>query len=285
MNRRIILRSAYLAACMLLLFTSLRANQERQPNIILIMVDDMGYADLECYGSGVIRTPNIDRMAVEGIRFTDAYSGSCVCAPARSTLMTGRHAGHTSVRGNTGGIPLLDADVTIAEILKKAGYATGGFGKWGLGDIDTPGAPEKQGFDVFFGYYHQIHAHNYYPEYLVRNGQKVRLSGEKEERYSHYLILKEMLAFIRENRDRPFFCYAPWTPPHGKYQIPDSEPALKSYGDLEGSARVIAAMISMIDAHVGEVIELLKELEIDDDTIIFFCSDNGAGDRTEGVLN
>ncbi|MGB6647974.1 MAG: sulfatase-like hydrolase/transferase, partial [Bacteroidota bacterium] len=150
---------------MLLLFTSLRANQERQPNIILIMVDDMGYADLECYGSGVIRTPNIDRMAVEGIRFTDAYSGSCVCAPARSTLMTGRHAGHTSVRGNTGGIPLLDADVTIAEILKKAGYATGGFGKWGLGDIDTPGAPEKQGFDVFFGYYHQIHAHNYYPEY------------------------------------------------------------------------------------------------------------------------
>ena len=144
-----------------------------QPNIVFIMVDDMGYADLGCYGSKVIQTPRtIDRMAADGMRFTQAYSGCTVCAPARSTLMTGKHMGHTSVRGNTGGIALLDADVTVAEVLKKAGYVTGGFGKWGLGDIDTAGVPEKQGFDRFFGYYHQIHAHSYYPAYLVRRREE-----------------------------------------------------------------------------------------------------------------
>jgi len=282
----LLLRWVLVAGTLLLPQQLLAAGRsEGQPNIIFIMVDDMGYADLGCYGSQAIKTPHIDRMAAEGVRFTDAYSGSAVCAPARCALMTGKHTGHTSVRGNTGGIPLEESDLTIAEVLKEAGYRTGGFGKWGLGDIGTSGAPEKQGFDLFFGYYHQIHAHNYYPEYLVRNGKKVPISGDGEEGYSPYLIFKEMRAFIRENRDRPFFCYAPWTPPHGMYQIPVSDPALRLYGDLEGNAKIIAAMNSMIDAQVGEIMELLQELDIDDNTVIFFCSDNGAAERFDDVLD
>jgi len=155
---------------------------DARPNIVFIIVDDMGWADLGCYGSKQIKTPNIDRMAAEGVRFTDAYSGCTVCAPARSVLMTGLHMGHTSVRGNNGGIPLEDRDVTVAEVLKKAGYATGGFGKWGLGDVGTPGVPEKQGFDEFFGYYHQVHAHDYWTPYLWRNSEKVPM----DRRAGHY---------------------------------------------------------------------------------------------------
>jgi arylsulfatase A-like enzyme len=260
------------------------------PNIVFIMVDDLGYADLGCYGSQEISTPNIDRMAGEGVKFTQAYSGCTVCAPARSVLMTGYHMGHTSVRGNTGGISLLDEDVTVAELLHYAGYVCGGYGKWGLGDVQTFGVPERQGFDDFLGYYHQIHAHNYYPDYLWRNSQKVPLPGnadDKKEQYSHYLIFDETLNFIRENRDRPFFCYAPWTPPHGKYQIPDDEPAWQMYKDKpwENDAKVAAAMDTMIDRHVGQLLALLKELEIDEHTIVFFCSDNGASLRFEGVLD
>ena len=263
---------------------------ERKPNIVFIMVDDMGYADLGCYGSKAIRTPRLDRMAREGMRFTQAYSGCTVCAPARSTLMTGKHMGHTSVRGNTGGIPLGDSDVTVAEVLKQAGYATGGFGKWGLGDIDTPGVPERQGFETFFGYYHQIHAHSYYPPYLVRSGKRVPLPGNTEKpktQYSHTLIFEETLKFIRANRDRPFFCYAPWTPPHGRYEIPDTESAVALYKDRPwpATAKTIAAMDSMIDRQVGKVLDLLAELRIDDRTIVFFCSDNGAAKRLDGVLD
>ncbi len=164
----------------------------RKPNIIFILADDLGYADLGCYGSKQIKTPNIDKMAAQGIKFTDAYSGCTVCAPARSTLMTGKHMGRTSVRGNTGGIPILPEDVTAAQVLKKAGYATGGFGKWGLGDVGTTGVPEKHGFDEFYGYYHQVHAHDYYCDYLWRNSEKIPMQGEpgteliftKEELYS-----------------------------------------------------------------------------------------------------
>ena len=145
---------------------ALAADAER-PNVVFIILDDLGPADLGCYGSKCIRTPNIDRLAREGIRFTREYAGCSVCAPTRSTLMTGRHMGHTTVRANPGGVPLRDEDVTIAEVLKKAGYATGGFGKWGLGDLDTSGVPERQGFDRFFGYYHQVHAHYFFPEYLI----------------------------------------------------------------------------------------------------------------------
>ena len=260
-----------------------------QPNIIFIIVDDMGWADLSCYGSRQIKTPNIDKMAAEGIRFTQAYSGCTVCAPARSVLMTGLHMGHTSVRGNTGGIPLKDSDVTVAEVLKRAGYTTGGFGKWGLGDVDTPGVPEKQGFDEFFGYYHQVHAHDYWTEYLWHNSQKVPMTGEKgsPERYTHYRIFERMLNFIRRNKDKPFFCYAPWTPPHGSYQIPESDPAWRMYKDKSWGqrAKVVAAMDTMIDRNVGELFELLHKLKIDRRTIVFFCSDNGAANRFEGTLD
>ena len=261
----------------------------KKPNIIFIIVDDMGWADLGCYGSRQIKTPNIDRMAAEGVRFTQAYSGCTVCAPARSVLMTGLHMGHTSVRGNTGGIPLQDEDVTVAEVLKSAGYATGGFGKWGLGDVGTPGVPEKHGFDEFFGYYHQIHAHDYWTEYLWRNSQKVQMTGEmgSTERYTHNRIFEQTLKFIHRNRDKLFFCYAPWTPPHGQYQIPESDPVWQMYKDKDWpiDAKVVAAMDTMIDRHVGELLDLLKELEIDERTIVFFCSDNGAAKRFDGVLD
>jgi len=261
----------------------------KKPNVIFIIVDDMGWADLGCYGSRQIKTPNIDRMAAEGVRFTQAYSGCTVCAPARSVLMTGLHMGHTSVRGNTGGIPLRDEDVTVAEVLKRAGYTTGGFGKWGLGDVGTPGVPEKHGFDEFFGYYHQVHAHDYWTEYLWQNSQKVPMTGEKGSpgRYTHNRIFEQTLDFIRRNMDKPFFCYAPWTPPHGQYQIPESDPAWQMYKDKSWprDAKIVAAMDTMIDRHLGELLDLLKELKIDEKTIVFFCSDNGAAQRLDGVLD
>jgi len=250
------------------------------PNIIFIMVDDMGYHDLGCFGSKTILTPNIDRMCAEGVKFTDCYSGDTVCAPARSTLMTGYHKGRTPVRGNSGGIPLFPEDVTVAEVLKKAGYATGGFGKWGLGNQGNDGAAERQGFDLFFGYYNQWHAHTYYT-HLFRNSEKVELDG----RYTHHAIYDETIEFIKDNKDGPFFCYCPWTPPHAAYQIPEDEPAWALYKDKPwpNDARVVAAMDSMMDRQVGEILALLEELGIDDDTIVFFTSDNGAAKRFDGI--
>jgi len=253
-----------------------------RPNFIVIFIDDMGYHDLGCFGSKTILTPNIDKMCAEGMKFTNCYSGDTVCAPARSTLMTGYHKGHTPVRGNSGGIPLVPGDVTIAEVLKMAGYATGGFGKWGLGNQGKDGAAERQGFDLFFGYYNQWHAHTYYT-HLFRNSEKVELHG----RYTHHAIYDETIEFIKENKDRPFFCYCPWTPPHAAYQIPEDEPAWAIYKDKPwpNNARVAAAMDSMMDRQVGEILALLAELGIDDNTIVFFTSDNGAAQRFDGIHN
>lgn len=292
MDRREFLAKGGAAAAAMTLSQTGAGAQPRPaaPNIVFIMVDDLGYADLGCYGQQEIKTPHLDAMAEQGLRFSQCYSGCTVCAPARSVLMTGYHMGHTSVRGNTGGIPLLADDVTVAQILKSAGYVCGGFGKWGLGDVRTAGVPEEHGFDVFYGYYHQVHAHSYYPAYLWRNSQKVMLQGnadDKREEYTHHLIFNEMLSFIRDNSDRPFFCYAPWTPPHGRYEIPEDEPAWQLYRDRPWpqDARVVAAMDTMIDRHVGELLATLAELGIDDRTIVFFCSDNGAANRFEGVLD
>lgn len=265
----------------------------RPPNIIFIMADDLGYGHLGCYGQEHIKTPHIDRLAREGMRFTQTYSGCAVCAPCRSVLMTGLHMGHTPVRGNSGGIPLRDEDVTIAEVLKKAGYATGGFGKWGLGDANTPGVATRQGFDEFFGYYHQVHAHFFYPEYLWHNDEKVPLPGNaggKRGQYSHDEIMKRALAFIRANKDRPFFCYLPVTIPHVELVVPeDSEKPYRGkfekvlirdprpgYISSEDSFATYAGMISRLDDGVGQVMALLKELNLDDNTIVFFTSDNGA---------
>jgi len=285
LNRRGFLKSAAVGALALSVPLGGLAKDapNRKPNIIFIMVDDMGYHDLGCFGSKTILTPHIDKMCAEGIKFTDCYSGDTVCAPARSTLMTGTHKGHTPVRGNNGGIPLHPEDVTVAEVLKKGGYATGGFGKWGLGNQGKAGAAERQGFDLFFGYYNQWHAHTYYT-HLFRNSVKVELNG----RYTHHAIFDETMKFIKASAGQPFFCYCPWTPPHAAYQIPKDDPAWAIYKDKpwkNNTAKVAAAMDSMMDRQVGEILALLKELKIDDNTIVFFTSDNGAAQRFDGIHN
>ncbi|MHC4623879.1 MAG: arylsulfatase [Planctomycetota bacterium] len=264
--------------------------QRSRPNVIFIMADDLGYADLGCYGQRQIKTPNLDRMAAEGTRFTQCYAGSTVCAPSRSVLMTGRHTGHTTVRGNSsklvGRIPLEAQDLTVAELLKQAGYATGITGKWGLGEPDTTGVPNRQGFDEWFGYLNQRHAHGYYPEYLWRNQEKVVLEGNtqgRREQYSHDLFTDFALDFIGRHKDGPFFLYLPYTIPHAKYQIPSTEP----YTDKPWpqDAKVHAAMITRMDRDIGRIMNLLKDQGIDRKTLVFFCSDNGAAKRWDGIFD
>ena len=254
----------------------------KKPNIVYIMCDELGYYETSFMGSKTIKTPNIDKLAAEGVWFTQALAGSSVCAPTRCVLMTGKHSGHTSVRVNGGGTPLRANEKTIANMLKEAGYATGGFGKWGCGGRGSTGVPEKHGFDVFLGYYDQVHAHSYYPPYIIRNSEEVLLKGNvggsTGTNYSHYVIHDEAIEFIRANKDRPFFCYMPITPPHGIYDIPDEDPARAIYKDKiewPEQARRYAAMVGMIDRQVGQVLDLLKELKLDEDTIVFFCGDNG----------
>ena len=255
-----------------------------RPNVIYIMADELGYYELSCLGNPHIQTPNLDRMAGEGIRFTQALAGSSVCAPTRCCLMTGKHSGHTSVRSNGGGTPLRAGESTIASMLKKAGYATGGFGKWGCGGRGSTGVPEDHGFDLFFGYYDQVHAHTYYPPYLVKNSKEVPLAGNRGmsdgSTYSHYLIHDAAMNFIREHKDGPFFCYMPYTPPHGIFDIPDTDPAWPTYKDKPWpeEPKRYAAMVSMIDRQVGEVFDLLRELDLEDNTLVFFCGDNGGND-------
>ncbi|MBI3680588.1 MAG: arylsulfatase [Acidobacteria bacterium] len=272
----------------------------RRPNIIWIMADDLGIGDLGCYGQRFIRTPNIDRIAAEGMRFTDAYAGCTVCAPSRSVLMTGCHMGHTSVRSNPGGVPLLDSDVTVAQVLKQAGYATGCFGKWGLGDIGTDGVPWKHGFDEFYGYLHQVHAHYFYPRFLYDNDRKSPLEGNgsgKRVTYSHDAIAERALAFIRRNHDKPFFCYVPFTVPHlellvpedsmARYRgrIPEAKPFVdrnRHYADQPEPRTCYAGMVTRMDRDVGRILALLEEWKMDGNTVVFFTSDNGGAPRLWG---
>jgi len=254
----------------------------RKPNIVHFIIDELGYFELSCMGHKELRTPNVDRMAAEGIRFTQLLAGASVCAPTRATLMTGKHSGHTSVRSNGGWEPLRAGEPTVASMLKKAGYATGGFGKWGVGARGTSGVPETHGFDVFFGYYDQVHAHTYYPSYLIRNSQEVPLEGNpgsylEGKTFSQYLIHDEAKKFLRANKDRPFFLYLPYTPPHGRWGFPDDDPALAPYKDKPWSrdAKVYAAMVNLIDREVGEILALLDELGLDENTIVLFSGDNG----------
>ncbi|HIN80637.1 MAG TPA: N-acetylgalactosamine 6-sulfate sulfatase (GALNS) [Planctomycetes bacterium] len=255
-----------------------------KPNFVYIMLDELGYFELSLMGHPYIRTPNIDQLAAEGMRFTQGLAGSSLCAPTRCSLITGKHSGHTSVRSNGGGTPLRAGEVTIASILKEAGYATGGFGKWGCGGRGSTGVPEEHGFDLFFGYYDQVHAHSYYPPYLIRNSEEVPLKGNNGgrsgETYSHYEIVAEARRFIRENSDRPFFCYMPFTPPHGLFDIPNDDPAWELYPDESWpkEARRYAAMVTMVDRQIGEIIQLLKELKLDEKTLVIFCGDNGGQD-------
>ncbi len=255
-----------------------------KPNVIYIMADELGYFEPGYMGNPNIRTPNIDRMAAEGIRFTQGLAGSAVCAPTRCCFLTGKHSGHTSVRANSGGTPLRAGEPTIASILKPLGYATGGFGKWGVGGRGSTGVPELHGFDVFVGYYDQVHAHTYYPAYIIRNSEEMPLAGNhglsEGKSYSHYVIHEEAKKFIRASKDRPFFAYMPFTPPHGLFDIPDSDPAWSLYKDKPWSedARRYAAMVTMLDRHVGEIFSLLKELNLDDKTLVMFSGDNGGND-------
>jgi len=266
-------------------FSLSRAEEKTEkPNIVYIMSDELGYYELSCMGHPHFKTPNIDRLAAEGVRFTQALAGSSLCAPTRCCLMTGKHSGHTSVRTNGGGTPMRADEETIASVLKKAGYATGGFGKWGCGGRGSTGVPERHGFDVFFGYYDQVHAHSYYPPYLIRNSREVPLPGNKGgsegKTYSHYLIVEEAKKFIRANRTRPFFCYLPVTPPHGLFDIPEDDPSWALYKDKPWpeAAKKYAAMVNMVDRHVGEIVALLKELDLERKTLIFLCGDNGGMD-------
>lgn len=260
------------------------AAKAAKPNIIYIMADELGYFEPGYMGNPNIRTPNIDRMAAEGIRFTQGLAGSAVCAPTRCCFLTGKHSGHTSVRANGGGTPLRAGEPTIASILKPLGYATGGFGKWGNGGRGSTGVPELHGFDVFVGYYDQVHAHTYYPAYIIRNSEEMPLAGNhglsEGKTYSQYVIHAEAVKFIRVNKDRPFFAYLPFTPPHGLFDIPDSDPAWALYKDKPWpeDARRYAAMVTMLDRHVGEIFALLKELNLDDKTLVMFSGDNGGND-------
>lgn len=264
---------------------------KRPPNIIFILADDLGYGDLGCYGQERIRTPHLDAMAAEGMRFTNAYSGSTVCAPSRCVLMTGMHTGHCTVRGNSN-VPLRPEDVTVAEVLHDAGYATGLIGKWGLGEPDTSGLPTRQGFDYFFGYLNQGHAHNYYPDYLWRNQEKVALEGNiqgepgvAKERvvYSHDLFADEALAFVRQHREHPFFLYLTFTIPHANNERGRVEgngmevPSVAPYTDEDWPQpqKNHAAMITRMDRDVGRLLQELDKLAIAEDTIVFFSSDNG----------
>lgn len=269
-----------------------------KPNIIFVMADDMGYADAGCFGQKLIKTPNVDRLAAEGLRFTQCYAGSTVCAPSRSVLMTGQHTGHTRVRGNfgrggvvglgggPGRVPLRDDDVTVAEVLKQAGYATGITGKWGLGEPTTTGPPNRQGFDAWFGFLNQRRAHNHYTDFLWLNQHRFPLTGNtggRQQLYSHDLFTGFALNFVREHYDQPFFLYVPYTVPHAQFQVPD----LGAYADRDWPprAKAYAAMITRLDADVGRILDLLKELKIENRTAVFFCSDNGAADRYDGLFN
>jgi len=280
-------------------------SSERSPNIIYILADDLGYGDLGCYGQKRVATPNIDRLARDGMLFTQHYSGSTVCAPSRSSLMTGLHTGHTQVRGNKeilpeGQEPLLGSVVTLAEMLQEAGYTTGGFGKWGLGFPGSEGDPMNQGFDVFYGFNCQRMGHHYYPHHLWDNDKKVILeenAGTLTGTYAPTIIHEKTLAFIEDNKDRPFFCYVPSIIPHAELYAPEENMAkyrgklnpeksyegvddgpkfrIGPYGSQPESHAAFAAMVDVLDRQVGEIRAKVEALGIAENTLIIFTSDNG----------
>ncbi|WP_144057875.1 arylsulfatase [Novipirellula maiorica] len=293
------------------------ASTEAQPNIVFILADDLGYGELGCYGQQKIRTPNIDRLASEGMRFTQHYTGAPVCAPARCVLMTGQNLAHAQIRGNRdsgngrifpGQWPITDDAVTIAEVLKEAGYVTGAFGKWGLGPSNTSGSPIKQGFDRYYGYNCQRNAHSYYPPFLDSNEREVQINpypipghdrkpdGEvvaedyRAKNYAPDLILAEATKFIDKHKNEPFFLYLPFVEPHVAMQPPqqwlDQYP--ESWDEENGPYRGengylphprpragYAAMISDLDEHVGTILERLEQHGLSENTLVVFTSDNG----------
>jgi arylsulfatase A-like enzyme len=308
-------------------FTQKHTNA-RKPNIIYIYADDLGYGELGSYGQKKIKTPNLDRMAKEGMRFTQHYTSTPVCAPARCMLLTGQHGGHSYIRGNYelggfednkegGQMPLPEGTFTVAKMMKNAGYTTGAIGKWGLGAAHSTGHPNKQGFDYFYGYLDQKQAHNFYPTHLWENGKWDSLNNPffyvhrplalddnnpqhfeqyKGKDYSLTRMGERTLDFIRQNKNKPFFLYLPYTAPHVSLQAPDE--AVKEYiGQFEEKPyhgeknytpalypkSTYAAMITYMDKQIGRVMALLKELNLDDNTLVMFSSDNGATFDIGGV--
>lgn len=289
-----------------------KTKKSNKPNIVFILADDMGYNELECYGGKIIETPNIDLLAKEGMIFSNHYCGSNICAPSRGSLMTGKHTGHAYIRDNKalpfeGNEPIPASEITVAEILKSKGYVTGAFGKWGLGYVGSEGDPNNQGFDEFFGYNGQSVAHRYYPEHLWHNREKVYLEGndwKHKETYSADLIHEKALNFLVENKDRPFFLYYPTTLPHAELMVPEDETfkqqkekfgeevpytgkgkstgldygedlIVKEYSSQTNPHAAYASMVIRLDNYVGEIMAKVKELGIEDNTIIVFTSDNG----------
>lgn len=300
-------------------FPAREAKAVARPNIVLIVADDLGYRELGCFGQERIKTPHLDELAAQGMRLTQHYSGNAVCAPSRCVLMTGKHPGHAYIRSNKeirpeGQEPIPDSEVTLAELLRKHGYTTGCFGKWGLGGPGTVGEPLKQGFDRFFGYNCQRHAHSYYPSYLWSDQERIALNNDppvpghaglpkgadpqdprsydrfKGDDYAPDRINAQVLQFIREHKDEPFFLYYPTIIPHVALHVPDEEltqymklgwkdpPFTRERGGYTPHftpRAAYAAMITRMDRYVGNVLNLLGELGLADNTLVIFSSDNG----------
>jgi len=272
--------------------------QAPKPNILLIQADDLGYGDLGVYGQAMFQTPNVDRLAKSGLRFISYYAGSTVCAPSRAALMTGLHTGHAWIRGNVAGNSLRDQDRTIASVLKDAGYRTALIGKWGLGESESPGRPDRKGFEYSFGYLSQTHAHRQFTDHLYRDGQRVDVSPND---YSNDLFTRETMSFIEKNDNRPFFIYLNYTVPHAELRVPDDsmtpfkghfpekpfvnaaadakltgpdEPSL-GYRSQPTPHAAFAAMVTRMDRDVGRIVDLLRQRGLDQRTLVLFTSDNG----------
>ena len=274
---------------------ALTAAEFVKPNIIFILSDDVAQGDLGCYGQKLIQTPNIDRMAREGLRTTQAYCGTTVCAPSRTSLMTGLHMGHSPIRANReikpeGQMPLPAGTFTVAQLLKSAGYTTACIGKWGMGMFDTTGSPLKLGFDHFYGYNCQRHAHSYFPTYLYNDDQRFELPGNdgnekitgKGAIYAQDLIADETLKFVRENKARPFFLYYAVTLPHGTFQINDQ--GIYKNKPWTEEQKNYAAMVTRLDTDTGRLLTLLQELGIDEKTLVIFSGDNGSSFAPNSAL-
>ncbi|QMU30430.1 arylsulfatase [Adhaeribacter radiodurans] len=286
----------------LVVLVSLTCAAQNKHNVVFILADDLGYGDIGVYGQKLIKTPNIDKLAANGIRFTQFYAGTSVCAPSRAALLTGKHTGHTPVRGNyeiqpEGQFPLADSVFTMAEMFRKAGYATGLFGKWGLGSPGSAGEPTQQGFDQFYGYNCQRQSHNFFPDHLWHNQQRVNLTNTTtvQPQYAPELIQEKALAFITTHSKKPFFLYLAYTLPHAALQLPAGDKAFEAYKKQFNEQpqtvpatwnglgyqpqayprATYAAMVTRLDDYVGQVVKELKTLGIDKNTLIVFTSDNG----------
>ncbi len=272
------------------------AELPKKPNIIYVMCDDLGYGDLGCFGQQQIKTPNLDRLASQGMRLTSYYAGCTVCRPSRLVLWTGMHTGHTAIDSNANYV-FQPNDVTVAELLQDAGYVTGGVGKWAMGGVETLGHPNRNGFDFWMGYLDQGQAHNYYPTHLWRNTEQVVLPGNvlseaansrgrvssKRKTYSHDLMTDAAFDFIRQNHEQPFLLHVHWTIPHANNEggrVTGDGMEVPDYGiyrdrDWPSTAKGQAAMVSRMDRDMGKLVDLLRSLDIDEQTLLIFTSDNG----------